>query len=303
MPAGPEALNYHHLRLFRAVAREGNLTRASAQLELTPQTVSAQIRSLEAALGEELFHRTGRRLVLTDVGQITFRYANEIFSMGEELIETLDRGPVGDRVRLVVGVVDVLPKLVAYRLLQPALGLEDPSRVVCREGSPEDLLAALAVHDVDVVLSDGPIPRGIRVRAFNHQLGACDVTFMARAETARRLRAGFPGSLDGEGVLLPAEESALRRELDYWFQAKGIRPHVAGEFEDSALLKVFGQAGAGVFTVPSVIEDEVARQYEVEPVGTAPEITERFFAISPERRVRHPGVVAICEAARGELFA
>ncbi len=295
-------LNYHHLRLFWAVAREGNLTRASAELCLTPQTVSGQIRSFEEAIGEKLFRRSGRRLVLTDVGQMTLNHADEIFSIGHELMETLRGQPTGRPLRLVVGVADVVPKLVAHRLIEPALHLDEPTRVVCCEGSPEKLLADLAVHRLDVVLSDGPIPPTVRVKAYNHQLGRCGVTFMARPDLAGRLREGFPRSLDGARVLLPSPDAVLRRELDGWFTRRGVRPVVVGEFDDSALLKVFGQAGAGFFTVPSVIADEVGRQYQVQSIGTTEDVVERFYAISVERRIRNPAVAAICEAARSELF-
>jgi LysR family transcriptional activator of nhaA len=294
--------NYHHLRLFWAVAREGNLTRASRKLHLAPQTVSTQIRDFETALGEKLFRRSGRRMLLTDVGHVALRYADEIFSLGQEFQEALRGQPTGRPLRLVVGVADVLPKLVAHRLIEPALLLDKPVRIVCREGTPEKLLADLAVHGLDVVLSDAPIPPGMNVRAYNHQLGRCGVTFMAQPDLASRLRKGFPRSLEGTPVLLPSEDSVLRRELDQWFDALGVRPVIAGEFEDSALLKVFGQAGAGFFAVPSVIEDEVARQYEVRPIGATDDISERFYAISVERRIRHPAVMAICEAARSELF-
>ena len=297
-----ENLNYHHLRLFWAVAREGNLTRASGKLHLTPQTVSTQIRDFETALGEKLFRRSGRRMLLTDVGHFTLRYADEIFSVGQEFMETLRGQPTGRPLMLVVGVTDVLPKLVARRLIEPALHLDDAVRIVCREGTTEKLLADLAIYGLDVVLSDGPIPPGVRVQAYNHRLGKCGVTFMARADLASSLREGFPGSLDGAPVLLPGEDAILRRELDGWFNARGVRPVIVGEFEDSALLKVFGQAGAGFFTVPSVIEDEVRQAYEVEPVGSTDEISESFYAISVERRVRHPAVAAICDAARSELF-
>ena len=297
------SLNYHHLRLFWAVAREGNLTRAAANLHLTPQTVSAQIRTLENALDETLFLRVGRQLVLTDVGHVVLRHANDIFSIGQELLNTIGGQPTGRPRRLAVGIADAVPKLVAYRLIEPALHLEEPIRVVCREGAPEVLLAELAVHGLDVVLSDGPIPPTVRVRAYNHQLGSCGVTFMAQRDLADRLREGFPESLDGAPVLLPGELAVLRQELDRWFAERGIRPLIAGEFEDSALLKVFGQAGAGFFAVPSVIVDEVTRQYEVCAVGTTDAIAERYYAISIERRVRHPAVAAICETARSELFA
>ena len=297
-----EHLNYHHLRLFRAVAHEGNLTRASGKLYLTPQTVSTQIRDLEAAIGEKLFRRSGRGLLLTDAGHVALRYADEIFSVGQEFLETLRGQPSGRPLRLVVGVADMLPKLVAHRLIEPALHLDEPVRIFCREGTPEKLLADLAVHDIDVVLSDSPIPHGLSVRAYNHELGRCGIAFMARAELASRLREGFPRSLDGAPVLLPGVHAVLRRELDSWFHATAVRPVIVGEFEDSALLKVFGQAGAGFFSVPTVMEDEVARQYEVESIGSTDDVVEHFYAISVERHVRHPAVVAICEAARSELF-
>ncbi len=295
-------LNYHHLRLFWAVAHEGNLTRASATLHLTPQTVSTQIRDLENILGEKLFLRTGRRMVLTEVGRLVLRYANDIFSVGKELIETLRGQPSGRPMKLVVGVVDVLPKLVAHRLIEPALHLDEPVRIDCREGPQDKLLAELAVHHLDVVLSDGPIPTGLSVRAYNHQLGKCGVTFMASRVLARRLRKHFPRSLNGAPVLLPNQEAVLRRELESWFEKNDVRPTIVGEFEDSALLKVLGQAGMGFFTVPTVIADEVARQYQVVAIGQTDDLSESFYAISVERRVRHPAVVAICQAARSELF-
>lgn len=297
------ALNYHHLKLFWAVAHEGNLTRASAKLHLTPQTVSGQIRVLEAALGEKLFRRSGRGLVLTEIGHVALVHADEIFSIGRELLETLRGQPTGRPLKLVVGIADVLPKLVVHRLIKPALHLKEPVRIVCREGTSERLLADLAIQGLDVVLSDSPLAPSVRVRAYNHELGRCGVTFMARPELASRLREGFPRSLDGAPVLLPSEDARLRRELDGWFSACGVQPVVAGEFEDRALLKVFGQAGAGFFVVPGVIADEVMRKYEVQPIGATNDVSEHFYAISVERRVQHPGVVAICEAARSELFA
>jgi len=298
-----QSLNFHHLRLFWAVAREGNLTRASAKLHLTPQTVSMQIRDLEAAIGDQLFLRSGRRLVLTDLGHVALRYADEIFSLGQELSQTLRGQPTGRPHRLVVGVADVMPKLIAHRLLEPALELAEPVRIICREGPPEKLLAELAVHGVDVVLSDGPIPPTVSVRAYNHHLGTCGVTFMARADQATKLRREFPASLDGAPVLLPTEAAVVRRDLDGWFSARGVKPVIAGEFDDSALMKVFGQAGAGFFPVPAVIAEEVTRQYGVEHIGTAEGLNERFYAISLERRVRHPSIAAICTAARSEFFA
>lgn len=298
-----ESLNYHHLRLFRAVAREGNLTRASGLLFLTPQTVSTQIRDLEAAMGEKLFTRAGRSMVLTDIGRVVLGYADEIFSVGEELQEAL-RGQSTERpLRLIVGVANALPKLIVHRVVEPALQIDRTVRIVCQEGQPVDLLAQLAIHHVDVVLSDAPIPARSGVRAYNHHLGSCGVTFMARQPVAKRLKRRFPESLDGEPILLPTRDSVLRGELDAWFRKNDIHPVIAGEFDDSALLKAFGQAGVGAFAIPTVVEDEVARQYHVKSFGQPEGVTENFYAISAERRLRHPGIVAICEAARAELFA
>jgi len=296
-------LNYHHLRYFWAVARRGNLTRASEELNLTPQTVSTQIKDLEAALGERLFNRSGRLLVLTEVGRVVYRYADDIFSIGRELLETLRGQPSGRSPRLLVGVVDIMPKLVVHELLKPALRMEEPVRIVCLEGPADKLLAKLAIHGLDVVLSDTPISSEVRVRAYNHLLGECGVTFMAAGGLAEACREGFPASLDGAPMLLPTNGTVLRRHLDRWFEEVGVHPIVAGEFEDSALIKIFGQAGGGVFTVPSVIEAEVQSQHQVEVVGTSGDIRERFYAISVERKIRHPAVSAICSAARTELFA
>jgi LysR family transcriptional activator of nhaA len=297
-----EALNYHHLRLFQAVAREGNLTRASGKLHLTPQTVSTQVRDLEAAIGEQLFRRTGRRMVLTEAGKVTLRYADAIFSLGQELQQTLRGQPSGRRVKVLVGVNDVLPKLIVHHILEPALQAQN-LHIVCCEGNRTQLLADLAVHRLDVVLSDSPIPPTTSVRAYNHLLGSCGVSFLAPPEMALRLRRKFPASLDGAPVLLPSDETVARRGLDRWFDKCGVRPVIVGEFDDSALLKSFGQAGEGFFTAPTVVEAEVARQYQVEPFGRTAEIVESYYAISVERRVRHPAVVTICEAARTELFS
>ncbi len=298
-----EPLNYHHLRLFWAVAREGNLTRASRELNLTPQTVSTQIRDLELALGEKLFTRAGRRLILTDVGALALRYAEDIFSVGQELLETLRGQPSERPLRLVIGVASVLPKLIVHSLIEPTLRLDRPVRIVCREGPTEKLLAELAGHQVDVVLSDASLPPRASIRAYNHHLGRCGVSFMAAPGLANRLRGGFPRSLDRAPVLLPTEDAVLRGELDRWFRTSEVRPSVVAEFEDSALLKAFGQEGVGFFAIPTVIEGQVAQQYHVHSFGKTQDITENFYAISMERRVRHPGVAAICETARSELFS
>ena len=297
-----EWLNYHHLLYFWLVAREGSLARASAELRLAQSTVSGQVRALERSLGEKLFARSGRRLVLTETGRVVYRYAEDIFALGRELRDTLRGESVGRPMNLVVGVADVVPKLVAWRLLEPALRSSEPMRVVCREDKPDRLLAELAVHNLDVVLSDAPVGPSIRIRAFSHLLGECGVVFFATRELAAAHRRGFPKSLDGAPMLLPTENTALRRSLDAWFSARGVRPRVVGEFDDSALLKVCGQTGMGIFPASSVIADEVRRQYQVHEVGRPEPVRERFYAISIEKKLKHPAVVAISEAARQKLF-
>jgi len=297
-----EWLNYHHLLYFWMVAREGSVTRAATELRLGQPTVSAQIRTLEEAFGEKLFARVGRNLVLTDVGRFVFRYAEDIFSLGRELQNTLKGRPTGRPLRFMVGVVDIIPKLITYRLLQPALVLSEPVRVVCREDEPERLLAELAVHRLDMVLTDAPLGLGIKVRAFNHLLGECGVTFFGTAQLARAHRRGFPRSLDGAPLVLPTDNTTLRRSLDQWFDSQGIQPNIVGEFEDSALVEVFGRTGAGIFVAPSAIEKEVQRQYGVERIGRVDSVRERFYAISVERRLKHPAVVAVAEAAREKVF-
>lgn len=297
-----EWLNYHHLLYFWVVAREGSITRASDQLSLTQATISAQIKSLEEVLGEKLFSRVGRNLMLTEMGRMVFRYADEIFTLGGELMDALKGRPTGRPVRLVVGVADALPKLIAYRLLKPAFKLFEPIRLVCWEGKHNHLVAQLAVHEIDLVLTDTPIGPTVKVRAFNHLLGESAVTIFGPAPLAAKYRRGFPHSLNGAPFLLPTENTTLRRALDQWFQAEGIRLTVIGEFEDSALLKVFGQGGAGLFAAPSVIEAEVRRQYSVQIVGRVEAVRERFYGISVERKLKNPAVVAISEAARQKLF-
>jgi LysR family transcriptional activator of nhaA len=297
-----EWLNYHHLLYFWLVAREGGLAGAAAHLRLAPSTISGQIHALEESLGEKLFTRTGRRLVLTEMGRVVFGYADEIFTLGRDLREAVKGRPVGRPLNLVVGVTDVLPKLVAQRLLEPAIKISVPVRLVCREDKHEQLLASLAAHDLDVVLSDAPIGPAMRVRAFNHLLGECGVVFFATPAIAAAHRRRFPSSLDGAPVILPTENTTLRRSLDQWFAARGIQPRIVREFEDSALLKVFGQAGMGIFPVSAIIAREVQRQYQVRPVGRADEVRERFYAISVERKLKHPAVIAISEVARQRLF-
>jgi LysR family transcriptional activator of nhaA len=293
-----EWMNYHHLLYFWQVAREGGLSRACAQLRLAPSTVSKQIHELEGALGHALFTKIGRRLVLTESGRVTYRYAEEIFGLGRELQDTLKDRPVGRPLRLSVGVADVVPKLIARRVLERALAMGEPVRLVCREDKPDRLVAELALHNLDVILTDAPVPPHVKVKAFSHLLGEYGITFFGKAEAAARFRKGFPGSLNGAPLLMPTENTMLRRTLDEWMNGASIRPNIIGEFEDSALLMAFGQRGAGLFPAPSPIAAEVARQYRVVPVGVIPGVREMLYAVSVERRISHPAVAAVCAAAR-----
>jgi LysR family transcriptional activator of nhaA len=256
---------------------------------------------LEQSLGERLFHKSGRHLILTDTGKVVFRYAEEIFSLGQELMGTLKGRPQGRLARVNVGVTEVMPKLVAYQLIEPALKLKEPYRLVCREGTNTELLAALAVHDIDMMLSDGPVDPSVNVKAFNHLLGECSVLLFGAPRLAGKYRSGFPGSLDGAPFLLPTSNTTARRSLDQWFESKNIRPTIVAEFEDSALMKVFGQRGLGLFVAPSVITAEVQRQYGVSIIGPLQGVTERYYAISLDRKLKHPAVVAISDAARARL--
>jgi LysR family transcriptional regulator, transcriptional activator of nhaA len=267
---------------------------------LSQPTISNQLKTLEGALGHRLFQRQGRRLVLTDVGRTVLQYAEDIFRTGRELQQALKGVPTGGRLRLVVGVADVIPKRLAELLLVPAVEAIPRLTLVCRESPLRQLLAALALHEIDVVLADAPVSEDIKVKAFNHPLVDSGVTFLAAPGLAG-LRKGFPRSLDGAPVLLPAEGTALRRALEGWFEARGVRPDLAGEFDDSALLKAFAARGMGFFAAPSLIEKEVCAQYGVSRVGGADEVRERFYAITVERRLRHPAVVALAEAARARL--
>ena len=296
------SLNYKHLYYFYTVAREGSIAKAVKILHLTQPAISAQLRKLERQVGEPLFAKSGRGLALTEAGRVAFAYAEEIFSLGRELADTLKGRPTGKPMRLVVGVTDAFPKLVAYRLLAPALALEEPVQLVVQDDHPERLFADLSVQGVDVVLTDAPLPPTVSVKAYNHLLGECGVSVFGTQPLAEAHAEGFPRSLDGAPFLLPPEGTALRRSLEQWMDAEGIRPRVVGEIGDSALLKTFGQAGIGMFAGPSVIEREIRRQYRVETVGHVPEVRERFYAVSVERRLKHPAVVAISQAARQDFL-
>ncbi len=296
-------LNYHHLLYFYVVAREGSIARATTVLDLTQPTISGQLRTLEQALGEKLFERRGRNLVLTETGHVIYRYAEEIFSLGDELMRTLQGQPTSGPLRFAVGISDSLPKLTTYRLLAPALSLPAPMRLLLRIGKTDQLLADLSIHALDLVLSDTPISPGVKVRAFNHLLGECDVTVFATAAQAETYRHNFPRSLHDAPFLLPTQGTALRRSLEQWFEAEHIHPAVAAEVEDAALLQVLGQEGLGLFAAPTVVEEEIRRQYRVQPVGRIAAVRERFYAISIDRKLKHPAVLAISKAAKGTLFS
>lgn len=297
-----EWLNYHHLLYFWTVAREGSLVAAGKALRLSHPTLSAQVHALEDSLGEKLFVRVGRRLVLTELGRVVYRYAEEIFSLGREMVDTVKGRSSGQPLRLHVGVADVVPKLVVKRLLQPALRLAEPVRLICYEGTFDKLVADLALHTLDIVISDAPLPPGSSVRAHSHLLGETSVSFFGTKSVALSYRRGFPKSLNGAPLLLPLENLTLRRSLNHWFERNAIKPRVVAEFEDSALLKAFGADGVGVFPAPTVIAAQVKRQYGVQIVGRANDVHERFYAISIERKLRNPATLAISEAARHEIF-
>jgi LysR family transcriptional activator of nhaA len=296
-----EWLNYHHLFYFWKVVRAGSITRACEELRLAPPTVSAQLRRLEEQVGHKLLVRSGRGLEPTEMGRTVFRYADEIFGLGRELMDMVKGRPTGKPLRLTVGVDDVLPKEVAHALIEPALRLAGGIRLLCREGSLERLVADLALRELDVVLSDAPAAPTLNLRAYNHRLGDCDVVWVGTPAIARTLRRGFPRSLDGAAVLLPTDDTAIRRDLDQWCASQDVRPLVVGEFEDYGLLRVFGAQGAGAFPVFDVLEPELKRHYGLQRIGVTRGVKGRFYAISMDKKVSHPAVAAIRDAAPRSL--
>ena len=296
-----DVLNHHHLFHFWTVVREGGVTRASEKLHVSQPTVSGQLRELQEALGEKLLARSGRSVVLTDVGRTVYRYADEIFALGRELQQAV-KGRVTHPARLAVGVALVVPKLVAYQMLEPALHLPEPVQLDCVHERPERLVAELALYTLDLVLADSPAPPNVKIRAYSHLLGECGVSVFGTEAMAARYRRRFPASLDGAPFLLPSSDSGLRLSLEEWFRKSGIRPRVVGTFEDNALIDAFGQAGAGLFAMPSAIDEEVRRQYRVRLLGHLGAVRQRFYAITVERKLRNPAVIAISERARA-LFA
>ena len=297
-----EWLNYHHLLYFWMVAKQGSIARACEELRLAQPTISGQLRALEESLGEKVFARQGRRLVLTETGKVVYRYADEIFALGSELMDVLKGRPRNRPMRLIVGVSDLIPKLIAYSILEPALALAGGIQMECYEDTPEKLLLSLSAHELDLVLTDAPAHSAVRARVFNHLLGRSGVGLFASAPLANFYRKRFPESLSGAPFLLPMKNSALRQIMDQWFESHSIRPRILGEFQDTALLTAFGQAGSGVFAAPMAIEEEVQKRYRVAKLGEVGDAVTEYYAISAERKIKHPAATAIAEVARHKLF-
>jgi LysR family transcriptional regulator, transcriptional activator of nhaA len=297
-----EWLNYHHLLYFWTVAREGTIAKASEMLLLSQPTISEQVRSLEESLGIKLFRKEGRNLVLTDEGRIAYDYADEIFSRGRELTDTLRGRKSGRRMRFTIGIADVVPKLIAYRLILPAIRLPEPVHLICREGKPDKLLAQLAIHQLDLVISDAPLDPAISIKAYSHLLGRSGLSFFAHPRLAKTCKGNFPACLDGMPFLMPSDNTDLRRSLDHWFEVQGVQPVIAGEFDDSALAAVFGEDAVGAFAAPTATEKEIRRQFAVSVLGQTKDIMESFYAISLDRSLKHPAVIAISRAAHSKIF-
>lgn len=297
-----EWLNYHHLLYFWTVVRVGSISKASPELRISPPAISTQLKSLEEHLGEKLLKRSGRRLVLTDTGRVVYSYAEDIFSLGRELLDVLKNRPIGRPLRLDVGIVDVMPKAVVQELLEPAMDIPEPVRIICREATSDQLLGRLATHELDVVLSDSPVDPALKIRAYSHLLGECGILFVGNTKSAARLRKKFPDGLNGAPMFLPTDNTALRRNLDFWFEEHGIRPVVLGEFEDHALLRAFGEKRPSIFPIPAVMEKQIRKQKGLTVLGHTEEVRTQFYAISAERKLQHPAVIAISRAARLRLF-
>lgn len=299
-------LNYNHLLYFWTVAREGSVAKAAEALHLTPQTISGQLKMLEESIGESLFQRVGRGLVITEMGRVVEQYADEIFSLGSELTQRVKSKQPGTPTAFNVGIVNSIPKLIAYKILEPALQLNEPIKMTCYENDLDSLLGDLAVHKLDLVLSDRSIPTGLNVKAYNHDLGSSALSFFGTKELCEAYNDGrgeirFPDILNNAPILLPIHDHMVRRGLDDWFDKSGIAPRVVAEFEDSALLKAFGEGGKGFFPAPTAMKRQVETMYNVKAIGDVESVNERFFVISPERKLKHPAVVAITEAARFSL--
>lgn len=294
-------LNYSHLQYFWTVAREGSITKAAEVLHLTPQTISGQLKLLEESIGDALFTRVGRGLVLTMTGQLVFQYADEIFSLGGELSSRLKTGAAGIPAILRVGIVNSIPKLIAMRILQPAL-TEESVRLACTEGDFEELLGKLAVHQLDMIISDHGISAGLHVKAFNHHIGQSDTAIFVKRSMAGRYENKFPESLNDAPLLLPTVSNPMRRALEEWMDNLELTPQIIAEFDDSALMKAFGEEGLGLFPGPTAIKAEIQSMYDAKAIGDVPEVIENFYAISPEQKLKNPVVLNIIETARSKLF-
>jgi LysR family transcriptional activator of nhaA len=293
-------MNYNHLYYFWAVGKAGTIAAAAEELMVAQPTISNQLKELETALGHKLFERAGRGLVLTEAGRVAFNYANEMFSLGQELLNALENQSDSPLLRLAVGVLDVIPKLVARQLLAPALALSQPVRLICREDKSDRLLSDLAAHRTSVVLSDAPFGTAVQVQGFHHLLAESGVSFFGNRQQIARYKRGFPKSLNGAPLLLPTDHTQVRRSLNQWFDSKHIHPLVAGEFDDSALMFSFGRAGAGIFVAPTVIEADIKQEMGLGVVGRVRDVRERFYAITLEETPTHPAVAAICRTAERE---
>lgn len=298
-----EFLNYHHLRYFWTVAKEGGLTKAAAKLHVSQPTISAQIQALEGVLGEKLFRRAGRYLALTDAGQHVLMYAEEIFSIGQDLLNSVKQRPTARPLRLHLGVADALPKLVTYKVIEPIFRLPQPVQLSCWETKVSDMLVELAAYRLDVVLADEPASSGVTTNVFNHFLGECGVTFCAEPRLAAKMRRGFPKSLNGAPALLPMSNSGLRRSLEKWFHATGVRPRLVGEIEDPAFVNILALHGLGFMPVPTLVAKEIVTRFGFRAIGRTDDCQQQFYAITPERKLTHPAVVAITSGARDRLFA
>ncbi|TQV76792.1 transcriptional activator NhaR [Aliikangiella marina] len=291
-------LNYKHLHYFWTVANEGSIAKASEKLHITPQTISGQLSALQERVGTELFRKSGRGIEITDTGKLVKTYADEIFSLGKELSEMLRGSPNFGSVEFIVSVASTLPKTIIYKMLAPSLQISEDFSLICRSGPVETNLAELAIHEVDMVLSDTPVNSDLGIKAYNHFLGESHITFFADPSIAAQFRDNFPQSLDSAPVLLPTKQYAIRHKFDRWCEDNNIYPNIKAQFDDNAILKAFGQAGLGVFFMPDVIKEEVCHNFNVEIIGSLLDVKQRYYAITLERKVKHPAAVAICDTAK-----
>ena len=295
-------LNFKHLRYFWMVAKSGSIARASEQLHLTPQSISGQLSEFEETLGVELFRRAGRGLELTETGQRMLTYAEQIFTLGNELLDALREGTLPKHIPFRVGIADSVPKMVAYRLVEPSLGSGEPIKLICREGRLTTLLGDLAVHRLDMVIADRPMPDNLNVRGYAHFLGESGVSIFASPALIDHTLENFPSALENKPFLMPGAEVALHARLSRWFESERLCPRIVGEFDDSALIMAFGQAGVGYFAAPTAIEDYIIHQYQVQVIGRIETVREQIYAITNERKLTHPIISAICKFAQHDIF-